>query len=301
MLDRTPPAARLLPLLRELGDLKRIHSAGRRGSIAERLFRRSWSALVAGAEVGRIADAIAAEALAAARLGDLDDLALGALGLDEGERAAIRRRAIAELADGVEAELAARLRASVSAPDLPDAAPPAFVASLADQPRAGVTCPGKPRLMLQPAENHAEHCLTVAVYGLLLAPRYRADPAVVFLAGIAHHLHSASMPDSGFTGEVLLGGCLDAVIVSARAKALGMLAPALRARVEPIFAIIADADSPEGRAFHAADVLDRVLEIESHVRARAATMDLVLGDYELVHAGPVKAFHDRVLAEAGLA
>jgi hypothetical protein len=38
----------LLPLLREIGDSKRVTSAGRRGSIAERLFRRAWSSLLAG-------------------------------------------------------------------------------------------------------------------------------------------------------------------------------------------------------------------------------------------------------------
>ncbi len=59
--------------------------------------------------------------------------------------------------------------------------------------------------MFEPPENHAEHCLAVAVYGVLLAPRYGADPSVVFLAGLAHHLHNARLPDSGFTGEALLG------------------------------------------------------------------------------------------------
>ena len=40
-------------------------------------------------------------------------------------------------------------------------------------------------------------------------------------------------------------------------------------------------------------------QFEQHARA-AVTMDVVLGEYELVHAGPVKAFHDRVLVEVGL-
>ncbi len=47
-------------------------------------------------------------------------------------------------------------------------------------------------------------------------------------------------------------------------------------------------------------MIDRVLEIEQHLRAASATMDTVLHTYELVHAGPVKPFHDRVLAEVGL-
>ncbi|WP_204268457.1 hypothetical protein, partial [Escherichia coli] len=67
---------------------------------------------------------------------------------------------------------------------------PAFVAALAEQPRAGVTCPGKPRILFEPPENHAEHCLVVAVYGVVLSPFYRADPGTVFLAAMAHHFHN---------------------------------------------------------------------------------------------------------------
>ena len=48
-------------------------------------------------------------------------------------------------------------------------------------------------------------------------------------------------------------------------------------------------------------MLDRVLEIEQHLRAARLTMEVVLGEYELVHDGPVKAFHDRILADVGLA
>jgi hypothetical protein len=47
-------------------------------------------------------------------------------------------------------------------------------------------------------------------------------------------------------------------------------------------------------------VIDRVLEIEQHLTAASGTMGTVLGDYELVHAGPVKAFHDSTLQEVGL-
>lgn len=34
-----------------------------------------------------------------------------------------------------------------------------------------------------------------------------------------------------------------------------------------------------------------------HLRAATLTMDTVLGEMELVHAGPVKAFQDRVLTD----
>ena len=157
------------------------------------------------------------------------------------------------------------------------------------------------RIILQPAESHAEHCLVVAVYGVLLAPRYGADLGTVFLAGLAHHLHNAAMPDSGFTGETLLGPHLEPVMRRATEAALDELAPDLRARIVAARAILPDAATPEGRAFHAADVLDRVLEIAQHLRAAGLTMSEVLGEMGLVHDGPVKPFHDAVLAEMGLA
>ena len=181
-----------------------------------------------------------------------------------------------------------------------EAALPPFVTALEQQPRAGVTCPGKPRIMLQPPENHAEHCLLVAVYGVLLAPLYGADSATVFLAGLSHHFHNAGLPDSGFTGEMLLGEHLGPVMAHFTAQALQQLPDRLRREVEAARTILPDAETPEGRAFHAADVIDRVLEISQHLRAASLTMDQVLGDMGLVHDGPVKPFHDRVLREMAL-
>ncbi len=140
----------------------------------------------------------------------------------------------------------------------------------------------------------------VAVYGVALSPFYGADPETVFLAGLAHHLHNAAMPDSGFTGEMLLGSHLGPVMERATAAALAELPAGLRARVEEARRVLPDAETPEGRAFHAADVADRVLQIGQHLAAASLTMDVVLGDMELVHDGPVKAFHDAVLADMGL-
>lgn len=288
-----------LPLLRELGDLKRIRSAGRHGSIAERLFRRGWAALARGDDPAAVMRATTAAALAAARLGDLDRDKLGELGLDDAEALAVLERGFDEVTTLVEPTLAADLRGALAAGAPEAGAEPAFVDLLATQPRAGVTCPGKPRLLLQPAESHAEHCLLVAIYGVLAAPGYGAYPVAVFVAGMAHHLHNAAMPDAGFTGEVLLGGLLDRVIADARERSLGELTPTVAAVVRDALAPIATDATAEARAFHAADVIDRVLEIEQHARS-AVTMGVVLGDYELVHAGPVKPFHDRVLAEVEL-
>jgi 5'-deoxynucleotidase YfbR-like HD superfamily hydrolase len=290
--------ARLKPLLVELGDLKRVRSAAAPGSTAERLFRLAWARLAAGHDPGAVARETTASALAAARLGDLDAGTMRGLGLSAAEAGDVLARALDEVAGHLDEALRTTLKGSLSGDPLPGPGPaPGFVEALTRQPRAGVTCPGRPRIMLEPPENHAEHCLMVAVYGVVLSPSYGADPDTVFLAGLAHHLHNARMPDSGFTGEMLIEPHLARVMENATAMALGELAPALRARIEAARAVLPDAETPEGQAFHAADVADRVLQIAQHLKAASLTMDVVLGEMELVHDGPVKAFHDRTLRE----
>ena len=292
-------SAALLPLFRELGDLKRVHSADRPGSIADRLFADGWAALVAGTPAHAVMRVIVARAVAAARLADLDLAKLQALGLSHAEAIAVLMRAFDAVAGPLDPALAVMLRAALGE-TLPAGAVPAFVARLARQPRAGVTCPDRPRIMLQPEENHAEHCLVVTVYAVLAAPAFGADPGAVFLAAMAHHLHSAAMPDAGYSGEVMLGDQLDGVIATARAQALVELEPDLRRTVVAALEPIANDVSPAARAFHAGDVIDRVLEIEHHLATARVTMGDVLDTYGLVHDGPVKPFHDRVLAAVGL-
>ena len=295
----TAPAA-LKGLIEELNDLKRVRSAGREGSIAQRLFRQAWGALVAGEAPERVTVAVTASAIAAARLGDLDVVKLRQLGLSSAEAANVLARAFDEVARPVASPLRALLRDALGLALPASAAPPPFVGLLENQPRAGVTCPGRARVVLEPPENHAEHCLMVAVYGVILSPAYGADPTTVFVAGLAHHLHNALMPDSGFTGETLLGRHLDEVMQRATLASLDELGPALRAEVERARDILPDADTPDGRAFHAADVIDRVLQIAQHLRAASLTMAQVLDEMELVHDGPVKPFHDRVLQDMQL-
>jgi 5'-deoxynucleotidase YfbR-like HD superfamily hydrolase len=295
------PAA--LPFLRELGDLKRIHSAEAPGSIAERLFALGWGALLRGDQPSAVMEQIVGAALVSARLGDLDLARLTRLGLGP-DAVPVLQRAFDEVTGGLDPALAQRLREALVHGRPAPSAVPSFVGKLARQPRAGVTSPGQPRILLQPAENHAEHCLMVAVYGVLASTWHGADPVAVFLAGMAHHFHNADMPDSGYSGEMLLGDRLDTAIETARAACLDELAaanPVLATTIADALAPIAGDTTPEARAFHVADVLDRVLEIEQHLRAAAVTMDVVLGAYGLVHDGPVKAFHDRILADAGLA
>ena len=291
----------ILTTLRELGDLKRVRSAGREGSIANRLFRTAWAELRA-TEPRAVALAVTARALAATRLADLDDTMLAVLEIEEADRRSIQRAGFDAVASRIDPPLVAQLRAALASPGASEwcADLPAFVANLENQPRAGITCPGRGRIVLQPPENHAEHCLVVAVYGVLLSPAYGAEPATVFLAGLAHHLHNAIMPDAGFTGEMLLGPHLDAAIGSATQAVLAQLPPDLRREVDGARSILGDAASPEGRAFHAADVIDRVLEIEQHLTAGRLDMRTVLDEMDLVHAGPVKPFHDDVLRQVGL-
>ena len=137
----------------------------------------------------------------------------------------------------------------------------------------------------------------MAVYGVCLSPFYRADPGTVFLAAMAHHFHNAAMPDAGFTGEVLLGDHLGPIMAVTTGWAMSELDGPLRGHVERARAVLPDDATAEGRAFHAADCVDRVLQIAQHLRGASTTMAAVLDEWELVHAGPVKGFHDRVLRD----
>ena len=237
-------------------------------------------------------DGVVASALAAIRLGDLDLATLVELGLDHDQATAILRRSAASLPG----------MPPLDFPDapLPEGPIPEFATLLARQPRAGITCPDRPRVLLEPPENHAEHCLAVAVYGVALSPTFGANAATVWLAGMAHHLHNAFLPDSGFTGEMLLGAHLGPIMDRATRRALDQLPGPVAERVRAARAILPDADTPEGCAFHAADTLDRVWQIDQHLRVGRIDLRFVLDDMALVHDGPVKPFQDQVLHAAGL-
>ena len=296
--DRAP--ASLMPLIRELCDLKRVRSAGRAGSIAERLFASAWAALAGGTAPEAVMRATLSAALAATRLGDLDLPVLTQAGVPASEARAILRRAAQDAASPLDPSLRAAL-AEPGETALSPANPPPFVARLAAQPRAGATCPGRGRLVLEPPESHADHCALVALVGALLAPAWDANGTTVFVAGLAHHLHNALLPDAGFAGEMMLGEWLEPAMLRATTLALEELPDAPRALVVSARRILPDAATPEGRAFHAADTLDRVLQVEHHLRAAGTTMRFVLREMELVHAGPVRPFQEAVLVRMGLA
>ncbi len=291
--------ASLAGLAAELGDLKRLRDASSADSLASRMFRRSWSALVAGQPVRDVALVSTAAAVAACRLGGIDQAVLEAAGVSAGDAADVMRRGLDEMATAIDLDLVSSLRAELGT-TLAASAVPAFVEALIRQPRAGATCPGKPRIVLEPPEGHGDHCMIVAVLACILAPRYGASPETAFLAGMAHHLHNAHLPDSGFAGEVLLGEHLGPLMRTLFARELATLPPALAREARAALDLIADADNPVGRAFNAADVIDRVLQMRHYDQVAQFRTAQALEDLDLVHVGPVQAFHFAVLRDAGL-
>ncbi|WP_221353526.1 hypothetical protein [Streptomyces beigongshangae] len=305
----------VLPLLREIGDLKRVRTAGSGASVAERAFRRAWAQLVRGEEPADVAARACAAAVAGARLAGVDGPVLRRCGLTADEAVAVLERSVAQHADRVGPLTSALVRGTL--PDLveepygardfsegrePYGGPvPEFAEALCAQPRAGATRPGRPRLMVEPPESHGDHCWAVAVHGVLLAEAFGADPGDAFLLGLAHHLHNAVLPDAGFSGEELLGGHLPAVVARLTEERLAVLPGTLTARLRPLLALREEAGAPAARAFHAADVLDRVLQVRHHARAAAFTAEQALDDLDLVHPCAVSGFHQAVLgaAEAG--
>ena len=301
------PAERLgavTGLFREIGDLKRVRTPDITGSWAQAAFARAWTALVVGEEPGYVADVECAAALAGARLAAVDAPMLLRCGLSAEQVETVLGRAVEEVDAGLHPATVARAGAALVqtavGPVEPVSLPP-FVDRLARQPRAGATAPGRPRIVVEPPENHAEHCWAVAVYGALLAEDVGADRGEVFLLGLAHHLHNAVLPDAGYAGDTLLGEHLEPLVRRLTEEQLAELPAALAARTSAVLAHHDGADTPIGRAFQAADVLDRVLQVHHHARAAAFTVEQALVDLQIVHASPVSAYHEAVLDAAGLA
>jgi 5'-deoxynucleotidase YfbR-like HD superfamily hydrolase len=290
-----PPTA----LLAELGDLKRVRAAGRSGSLAEQAFLRSWDALAAGADPAAVALHETARALAATRLSAVDADVLCAGGMSASCAAALLRSTVRDIADDAGLADGERLAQAVAVRSRPGD-PPDFASVLCDQPRAGATAPGRPRLVLEPAESHGDHCLTVAVYAVLLAPGYDAEPGACFVAGLAHHLHNAGMPDAGFAGEAALGCELEPLQAAFREQALAQLQRPLRDLARTAARHALEVETAEGRAVVAADVLDRVLQMRHFQRAASFTLDQALDELELVHAGPLQAYGNATVKAAGL-
>lgn len=299
--------ARLVPLFWEIGNLKRVRPAHLKVSFAADLFLQSWTRMANGADVRQTAIEIAARSIAAAQLGAIDARVLRRAELAEAEIVTILERAFDACAAPIETNLREELRRALTAEvsatndELAAAAAAPFAEKLARQPRSGATKPNQPRLVFDAPETHAEHIITVAVYAVLLAPLFGgADIETVFLAALSHHFHNADLPDAGFAGEELLGEFLPKIFQNLREQCLNELPENLRQPIRATFPLIETADANEARAFHAADVIDRVLQMRHHHDANEFNLKYALEEMELIHAGAVQSFHYDVLRAAGL-
>ena len=289
----------VVSLFAELNNLKRVGVTGSSHSLAEQFFTQGWAALVRGQDDCEVALRVSAQFIASARLGGINRGVLAGAGQDSSEITETLVRSFRAVSAGLDACLSGRLEEQLAF-GLEAGPTPEFVGCLCAQPRAGATSPGKPRIVLTPAESHGDHCLVVGVYAVCLAPRYGASIGKTFLAALAHHLHNAYLPDAGFTGEEMLGGALARVMAAFRMRAGDQLEAGLRERVFDALEAIATADTAEGKAFHAADVMDRVLQMKWYESAANFQLHMAMEDMQLVHAGPVQEFHRTVLRETGL-
>ncbi len=293
----------LRPLLRELNDLKRIRVCGSTLSLAAMGFERSWRMLLAGDDLEVGASREAANALAAVRLGGIDQAVLSRAGLDTEAILEVLRRSFDAVSGPLELNLSSSLRSTLNG-DPSDVAVdvelPRFVKALTDQPRAGATCPGRPRLILEPPESHADHCYITAVYAVVFGGSSVSNYGRPFLTGLTHHLHNAILPDSGFAGEEMLGGHLTPIVDRLTTEALESLPDAIAGLVRETLELTGHVETAEAQAFHAADVLDRVLQMDHYARAASFSIDMALEEMELVHEGPLQAFQNDILYRAGL-
>ena len=300
----TPRLAGLQPLLVRLNNTKRMRSVDEpTRSVAARNFARAWRDLAAGADVEAVAWREAAAAMSTVVLGAIDAASLLRAGLVEDALHTMLCTAIVNAGDALTPVVLQRLTAAVpaliSCATNPAALGLRFVAGLQDQPRAGATSPTADRLMLEPAESHADHSQAVAVAAVLISGQGGTNVAAPFLAGLSHHLHNAMLPDGGFAAEELLGSHWPALVEQAREQALCELPTRLADQVRQALTLVDRADDDPSRAFQTADVLDRVIEAGHFEQVARYRLADALGARGLVHAGPLHRFQQGVLALAG--
>jgi 5'-deoxynucleotidase YfbR-like HD superfamily hydrolase len=292
----------MLGLLRELNDLKRLYAYNLGSdSFATWIFRRACDAIPSGQPLD--AATWCASVVSAARLGAITSAVLLDIGISDEERIAMQTESIitheslpVEVCDSLTQACLGSTR--VVTERLPSVAE--WVERLAAAPRAGATCPGKPRIALEPAEMHSDHCLMVAVYGYILADLFGANREDAWLIGLSHHFHNAYLPDAGFTGEMLLGTHLQQVLATLRTRVISELPSEMGSRVTRLFDEISDVETPLARTFHAADTIDRVLQMEQYERASQFKVKQALEDFNLVHEGTAQTFQHHLLQTLGL-
>ena len=304
---------RLTPLLRMLNGLKRIRTAqtGSR-SLVDEIFERSWRGLHLGRDATACADRAAGSMLAGTRLSGLEGSCLVDLGINPEAATAVAEHAIRDAGTMIDPELLeafleraadlldpcdTQLARKPGRPDVPD-----FVEMLIRQPRAGATHPVGGRKILEPTETHGDHCAMVAVYAVLLSPLFGADRGTVFLTGLAHHLFNAAVPDIGFAGDRVLAALeLDrAVTRNAFDQALAQLDKPLEAQAREALSHTRRTDTPEAWCFHAADVLDRTIEMAWHAESSSFTLREAMHDFNIVHEAPEQQLQRRVLEAADI-
>jgi len=297
-----PSISSLLPLFRELNDLKRIRVAAREGSLAQQMFERAWARLIGGEPLAEVAAGETARAVVAARLAGVDAQVLSDAGLREEEIKQIFERAFDSVASALESEFADDLKMALDARQdfsfEPSELPP-FVRLLSNQPRAGATRPGMARVALEPAENHAEHCAVVAVNAYLASSIYGGAPERAFLTGLCHHFHNAYLPDAGDAGDHLLGEHLAPIMETFRVRALSQLPSHLASEARASLDAVYRSDTPQSKAFQAGDSIDRVLEMEWHARSNEFSLSVALDQMDIIHPGPVQAFQLDLMRELG--
>lgn len=302
--DLTAELPALRPLLARLNDLKRIRTADApQESLAQRGFARAWNDLLHGDDASAVAEREAASAVASTKLAGIEPHVLARAGLTRDQIGEVFASAVGKAAAPLATAYADRLSyiARHATERRSPGEVPAFVRRLQDQPRAGATHLTERRLILQPAESHADHSYVVAASGALLAGHVGADATVPFLAGLAHHLHNAVLPDAGFAGEQALGRHLDAIVKHLSDQVLDQMPPGLAQRIRDAVRATTLPVTPEGESFHAADVIDRVLEAEYFDRVARFRLSYALDTLELVHESPLKPFQQRVLSAVELA
>ena len=291
-----------LGFLRELNDIKRLYALNLGSqSYASRVFLGAVQALHNDNPLQ--ADVWCAAIVSAARIGAITPNVLQDIGIEKTDRIVVLRNSIL-----AQQSLSKPLRDTLTtACDLLDRIcmehttdHPTWAMRLAASPRAGATCPGKPRIALEPAEMHSDHCVMVAVYAFLLADTFGADREDAWLIGLCHHLHNAYLPDAGFTGEMLLGDHLNRVISSLRLRALNTFSVRYRDRVSRLFDEINDLESPLAQTFHAADTIDRVVQMEHYERAAQFRVTTALEEFNLVHEGAAQEFQHALLRSIGI-
>ena len=288
--------------LREFNDLKRLYAYNLGcSSFATWIFNRACEPITSGQPL--LADRWCAATVAAARLGAITPHVLKDVGLDEAERFEVYKKSILVHQTFPTDLLNSLINAceeldADSIEKVPTSA--LWVERLVAAPRAGATCPGKPRIALEPPEIHSDHCAMVAVYGYLLADIFGADREDAWLIGLCHHFHNAYLPDSGFTGEIMLGAHLARVIDTLRTRVICELPECYRTRVTRLFEEIDGVTTPLAKTFHAADTIDRIVQMEHYERTAQFKVRHALVDLNLVHEGAAQAFQHALLKSTGL-